>query len=72
MPYVLVEGILGGGGGGINISQDVTCDYSTNSSSISSSPRHGVTRSTQQGKQQPYHVAVSGLKGNTIVLFLYK
>ena len=70
MPYVLVEGIFGGGGGGTNTSQDGTSGYSTNPSSISSSPRHGVTRSTQQGKQQPYHVAVSGLKGNVIVLFL--
>ena len=61
MPYVIVEGILGG----VTLTnhRDEQFEFNTTRIERPYSPRQGVERSPIQKTKQTFYAAVSGLKG---------
>ena len=60
MPYVIVEGILGGGR---KIEHEGSSEGRVVRNGNSSSPRQAVERNQTQQTQQLFYTAVAGLKG---------
>ena len=60
MPYVIVEGVLGGGR---KIEHEGSSEGQVIRNDIPSSPRQAVERNQIQQTKKPFYTAVSGLKG---------